>query len=398
MTALLLAALFTSTAHVESVAAAGATLWAATGGGVEEYDLSTGRRTRLYTVDDGLDAVAVRRVWLEGGLRARTERSECALEAGRFRCRPAAPLAPEAPAAARSWRGARETARLVVGGQTIIGTAGAGLWRGSQRLTPPGQLCANHVEALAEFQGRLWVGTFDGGLCVLRGNTFHPVRAPFRMINDLRATPRGLYVAAAEGLFLTRDGRTFRREGRVRERGANRLALSGRWLFVTTPYALYALRQDGREVVRRWAKPAGSTALQGVAVSGPHVWLASEDRGAIRMRREKFESFDRASGLPSSWVVDVLPAAGGGVWAATLRNGSVRLDGKGAVRELGVDPHAWGLRLYHDRGRLLFGTQQGVEGLRGLPDPRVHAFLRTRAGLYLGTEGGLLLIEDPGSG
>jgi ligand-binding sensor domain-containing protein len=365
---------------------------------VEQYDLATGRRARLYTTEDGLDSGAVKQVWIEGALHARTERSSCVLQEGRFRCGPAAALPLREPAAARFWHGARETARLTVGAQTIIATAGAGLWRGHRRLTPEGQLCANHVEALAEFQGALWVGTFDGGLCVLEGSRFRAVPAPFRMINDLRATPRGLYVAAARGLFFTRDGRRFRRESRLRERAVNRLAAGGKWLFATTPYALYALRQDGREVVRRWPSPAGSTALQGVAVSGPNLWLASEDRGVIRMRREKFESFDRASGLPASWVVDVLPAADGGVWAATLRNGAVRVDGAGAVRELGADPHAWGLRLYDDGGKLLFGTQQGVDGLRGLPDPRVHAILRTRAGLFVGTEGGLLLLEGPASG
>jgi ligand-binding sensor domain-containing protein len=129
-------------------------------------------------------------------------------------------------------------------------------------------------------------------------------------------------------------------------------------------------------------------------VSGRDVWLASEDRGVIRFRAGKFESFDRASGLPSSWFVDVAPAAGGGVWAATLRNGAVRLDSNGRVRELGANPHAWGLRLYNDGGKMLFGTQQGLGGDAALPDPRVHALLRTARGLWVGTEGGLALISD----
>ena len=38
--------------------------------------------------------------------------------------------------------------------------------------------------------------------------------------------------------------------------------------------------------------------LQAVTVSGRTVWLASEDRGVIRFRAGKFESFDRAAGLP----------------------------------------------------------------------------------------------------
>ena len=111
------------------------------------------------------------------------------------------------------------------------------------------------------------------------------------------------------------------------------------------------------------------------------------------MRHGRFEAYDRAFGLPSSWTVDVAPAPDGGVWAATLRNGFVRLDANGRVVELGLDPHAWGLRLYQDQGRIRFGTQQGLEGVQGLPDPHVHAMLRTRDGLWIGTEGGLVLSE-----
>jgi len=154
---------------------------------------------------------------------------------------------------------------------------------------------------------------------------------------------------------------------------------------------------DTDRVVRRWARPAGSTALQAVAVSGRNVWLASEDAGVIRMRGEKFQPFDRASGLPSSWIVDVAPAKDGGVWAATLRDGAVRLGPDGTVQEPARNPRAWGLRLYAVDGLVFFGTQHGIEGWTApLPDPRVHALLQTPDGLWVGTEGGLLLLDAPG--
>lgn len=395
MIAALLAVLWTNTAHVESVTVAGSTLWAATGGGVERYELPAGTRTFLYTTEHGLDSNRVNVVWLDDGtVSVRTERSLCTLRKGRFACSAAIGLPAVVPAVAAQAHGARETTRLRFGGQTIVGTAGAGLWLDDQRITPRGQICTNHVQALVEFRGAVWVGGFDGGLCVLEDFGFRTVATPFQMINDLLVTPRGLYIAAAEGLFVTTDGRTFRREARVRERGVNRLALSrsGSRLFVTTPAVLYELRLRGRDVVRRWRKPAGSTALQGVAVSGRNVWLASEDRGVIRFRAGKFEAFDRASGLPSSWVVDVAAAESEGVWAATLRNGAVRLDGAGTVRGSAGDPHAWGLRLYADGDEMLFGTQQGLAGYDALPDARVHALLRSLRGLWIGTEGGLALM------
>ncbi|HET7786617.1 MAG TPA: hypothetical protein VFL36_11655 [Myxococcales bacterium] len=389
MTALLLAALYTSTMQVEGVAVSDGVLWAATAGGVERYDLATGVRTRLFTTADGLPENHVRAVRHDGSLHVRTRLAECVL-AESFRCTAAAQLPPPAPAAAPSYRGARETARLRARGHLIVGTV-SGLWLDGRRITPEGQICGNHVAALAAFEGATWVGTFDAGLCALQGGRFRTVAAPFRMVNDLHVTPQGLWVASAEGLYFTADGRRFRRENRLRERGANRIAASSRWLYVTTPFALYALRLDRRDVVRRWQRPAGSTSLQAVAVSGDDVWLASEDAGVIRLRGGRFEAFDRASGLPSSWAVDVAPAAEGGVWVATLRDGALRLDGHGNLAER-AEPSRWGLRLYRDRGRVLFGTQQGLAGA-ALPDPHVHALLRTAAGLWVGTEGGLALLD-----
>src|SRR5713101_6917047 len=43
--------------------------------------------------------------------------------------------------------------------------------------------------------------------------------------------------------------------------------------------------------------------------------------------------------------------------------------------------------------RMVLGTQQGLEGHDPLPDPRVHALLRTARGLWIGTEGGLALVS-----
>ena len=396
MIALLVAALYTNTDRVASVLAGPGALWAATAGGIEQYDLPGGARTRLFTTADGLDSNEVLRVWHQGTLQARTARSVCTLISGDvFTCTPAAPLPPPAPAVGVLHQGARETARLIQDGQQIIATDSAGLWLDGRRITPEGQVCANHVEALAAFRGTLWVGTFDAGICVRENGRFRAIAAPFWMVNGLRATPQGLWVAAAEGLFLTTDGRTFRRQVQVRERGVNRIAVSRRWLFVTTPSVLYAIRRDEPSVFRRWTRPGGSTALQAVAVSGRNVWLASEDAGVIRMRHGRFQVFDRASGLPSSWAVDVAPGPDGGVWVATLRDGAFRLGEDGGLRQPAANARAWGLRLYLDGASLLFGTQHGIEGWTvPLPDQRVHALLRTREGLWVATEGGLALVGD----
>ena len=388
MIALLLAsALYTNTAQVQSVAVAGGVLWAATGGGVEKYAFPSGERIRVYTSDDGLTSNDVRAVTVQDGvLHARTQNGDCALRAGRFDCAAAASRPPPLRAA-ESFRGARVTDRLRARGHEVIATVD-GLYIGGRRITPAGQICGNHIAALATFRGHLWAGAFDGGLCTLEEGRWRTPATPFRMVNALHATNGVLYVAAAEGLFSSRDGRRFRREPRIRERGVNGIAASQSWLFVTTPVALYAFR-NGSSLMKRFRMPAGSTALQAVAVSGDNVWLASEDMGVIRMRAETFAIFDMASGLPSSWMVDVAPAPNGGVWAATLRDGLVHLDRDGRLLESRAQK-TWGLRVYVDAGRVLFGTQQGLDGAQAaLPDSHVHAILRDDGALFVGTEGGL---------
>src|SRR5690606_13523874 len=105
----------------------------------------------------------------------------------RFVCEPAPALPPPVPALASLFQGAgqtvRETARVALPGiaglkgGARVGTAGQGLWleqpagpggvaRAPVRLTPANQVCSNHMMAMAEHQGRLYLGSFDEGLCV----------------------------------------------------------------------------------------------------------------------------------------------------------------------------------------------------------------------------------------
>lgn len=92
----------------------------------------------------------MQRIWVaEGTVHARTPSSECALTAGSFACRPAPPLAAAVPSAPPSFHGGRVTARLEAAGKSVVATAGMGLWSNDRMLTPAGQICGNHIEALA---------------------------------------------------------------------------------------------------------------------------------------------------------------------------------------------------------------------------------------------------------
>jgi hypothetical protein len=412
------AAIFTDTTFVEDVAVGTGAIWAATRGGLEEYDPRTLARRRVLTTADGLDATAVRAVALDGGAPvARTDRAACRLDgaAARFTCAAAAPAPPPSPppAAAARLEGARVTVtRALGGGGELIGTAGRGLWLraagGLRRLTPGEQICGNHVVAVAAWRGRRWFGTFDQGLCSEADGRFRPAALPARMINDLAATPRALYVATTDGLWSTADGVAFRRVAAVTERGINDLAYDDatRWLYATAPNSLWRIPVGRPGLLRAFYRPGGSRSLQAVEARGGEVWLAAEDRGAIRFVAGRFDVFDRAAGLPSSWGLDVALDGGGAAYLGTLRDGVVRVGlpgagaGAAAARALAGLPDRWILHVSADRGRgggLWIGTQGGAVRVRadgavvpvgGVPDPRVHAIAALDDGVWLATEGG----------
>jgi ligand-binding sensor domain-containing protein len=393
----------TNTLDVEALALDGDVLWVATRGGVERYAGEGFRDRRVYTTLDGL---AENHAWAiaaaGGAVEARTQAARCRLVRDRFECVPAAALATPEPALAATYQGARVTARE--GG--FVGTAGAGVWLDGERprrLTPAGQICSNHVTAIAEWQGRVWFGTFDDGLCVTSDfQTFAAVDAPLRMINDLAVTPRGLYVADAAGLFHTRDGRTFDEVDAVTAGGVNGLAFDGKSLWATTPGALWRLRVAGGPRTRAYWRPGGTRSLQGVAVGpGGTVWLASEDRGAIKKTKQGFDVFDRAAGAPSSWALAIAVDDDDTAWVGTLRDGLLRIDRRGRMQTVADLPDAWLLDVRAAAGRIFVGTQGGaafvdpsgaVARVAHVPHPNVHAMHDGRGGLWIATEGGTLLV------
>jgi ligand-binding sensor domain-containing protein len=285
-----------------------------------------------------------------------------------------------------------------MGDERFIGTA-SGVYRQStgRRLTPSGQICSNHITAMVSWNGDAWFGSFRDGICVRRGAEFQTLAAPFRMVNDLEPTPFGLFVAASEGLFVTTDGRSFDPVPGERREGANGVAFDGRSLWATTPGALWRIRVGGRgPSTRVFWRPGGARAVQDVAVHDGIVWLATEDRGAVRFDGSEHTVFDRAAGLPTSWGLKIAVDAQGTAYMATLRHGIVVIDGAGA-RPLAV-PDAWLFNVSVVDGEVWASTQGGAYRVTGadapafpLPDPRVHVVARLDGRLHVGTESGLAI-------
>jgi ligand-binding sensor domain-containing protein len=402
-------------------------VWGATAGGVARFDrdpVRGGWEERSYGTDAGLDTLDVLRVRCDGArVVAQTATGLCQHRRDDFRCRPHAPEPGAEPEAAQV-SGEPVTARASVEGGDLIGTAKHGVyWQPSAhsvepilpRSTPP----TSFLRAAASFGGRIWLGTFNDGCFTIdvsqdaltklpeRLSDAHPVATPFRFVNDVLAAGGALYIAANEGLFATNDGVQFRPVPQVRARGATGLALSGTSLYVTTTSALWRVRlgKSGPPTAAWW-RPAGGRSLQGVTVSADGIWLASEDRGAIRFDGKRFVAHDRLDGLPTSWMVAVAGDGRGGVYAATLRDGLLHVDPAGSWRSLEGLPSRWTLSVTRAEGRVCVGTQGGAacyadggdgalaespQPLVGLPDARVHALIAVKGGLVAGTQAGIAL-------
>jgi ligand-binding sensor domain-containing protein len=397
--------IYSNTEYIEDLAAGDGVLWVATHGGIEEYDLASLKRRRLYNTNDGLPTIEIRKLETEdGALVARTENARCLLAEGAFACGPAPTLPAPKPSYPEWMEGTRVTSNLVLGKRRFVGTAGRGLWLDGQRprrLSPGHQLCGNHIEAIAEFNGQLWVGTFDEGLCRWDGKRFVSVRLPFRMVNDLAATDQGLFVATTQGLFRTRDGNRFDRIALFDTRGINDLAVDGDTLWATSTATLWRIPIGRKGRPRGFWQPGGTRSLQAVDAVDGNVWLATEDRGLLRMDGKRFVIFDRAAGLPTSWVVDVAAMADGSAYAATLRYGLVHVGRDGKITAIKGIPDKWLLHVSRNDQNLWVGTQAGAASfddsgshpLTALPNNCVHALKETDAGLWAATEGGLALYS-----
>jgi len=298
------------------------------------------------------------------------------------------------------------------GGRLWIGTWAGGLSRWDKgrvnTFTIADGLPSNVVHSLLETPDGLYVGT-DEGLSVLRGQHFESVAGLGReTVKALHMDPQGrLWIGAdGGGLFVQEAGRLSRfvSEGvplhpRVRALVTDR---RGR-LWVGTDGGVF--RIEGRRARRYSTQDGlGSDAVRSILEDRDgNLWVGGFG-GLQRLRGERFERLGTRDGLTGEIVYCLFEDREGSLWLGMIGGGLDRLgDGKVVtytVREGLASDLVRGI--VEDRqGTLWVGTDAGLSRLRsgsfstlttkdGLPHDSVFALAEDRKGnLWVGTRGGL---------
>jgi hypothetical protein len=325
------------------------------------------------------------------------------------------PLEDKAPRRPSSW--------LTAYGKTWAGTA-----HGAFTLEPAGwvqrtlghQLCGNHVTALARFQGRLVVGTFDAGVCWQdasgRWTSFHVPALPSDHVTALAAEGRRLYVATEYGLGVW-DGRRWTQLGKG---GRNPLGFEKLTVLAASAPGSKALAfADGRGVSflqdgrfdHRLPLPASWANHPSVAsASGRYVWYGSEDRGLARFDGSSWTHFHDGRDLTDNWITAIDADAAGRVIAGTCQEGFNYFDGTRWTRVRNAPALATqdvtavaltpeGAVIGTLLGAARFNAASGeVTRLPTMADPRISAIWSEPGRVWFGTEGGLSSLPSEAVG
>lgn len=281
-----------------------------------------------------------------------------------------------------------------------------------------GMLTARHISALlAASDGRLWVGYFDRGLDILPaggGAARHIENDPVFCVNRIVEDPGKGWIAVgtANGLVLfDRDGRQRqvlgRRAGLIADDVMD-LTPYGRGMALATPAGITFLGPGGSSSVYAFQGLVNNH-VYALGVQG-HELLAGTLGGLSLLDGETVRrNFTTASsGLRRNWIT-ALARAGDGWLIGTYGAGVMRLNADGTVTateatEDGVIVNS--TAMLADGNLVLAGTLRhgllvgDATGTRwrtvtaGLPSLDVTALAASGGVVYVGTESGLVKIEE----
>jgi len=296
-----------------------------------------------------------------------------------------------------------------LGDQLAVGTE-EGLFlvgdEGARRITPEGQICGSFVTGATRWLGRIVVGTFDRGACILEEDGWHRIEGlPTEMINDVQADGAAVWLATSEGLYSWNGhhvqripeelGTTHKHAPAVHHRSVNGLARGDR-MWITDVVGPVSVDDAGRW--RRFRRSVWGRSYQDIAACGREAWVASEDAGVSWTDGRRWRHFDATTGLPDDWIMAVACDGVDSAWAGTYQDGVWEMKG-GLFQKLEGIPDDWILALDWGLDALWVGTMGGLfvgreafQPVVGLPHPAVHDLAAGDGEVLVGTEGGLVVL------
>jgi hypothetical protein len=295
------------------------------------------------------------------------------------------------------------------------------------RLPPRGCPCGPRIASIASYNGDLWVGGFDSGLCRFDGQSWHHFRAPDElpsdMINHLAVGRHRLYVATLKGLVVI-DERghftTHKRSQCVDDNSAN-----CPWYESITGIGADSVSRNvwiaDTGSVHRWSsrkwkhlyRKRGiiSERITRIAADSGRIAVGTSDKGILWSDQTgDFVSMDDQQGLADNWVMDLTFDRSGALWVATCTKGLSRYhegqwrtwstaDGLADDYTLSVadiDGRIWvghfrGISILTATGTVHLGTEDG------LPGGEVHDIVEHNGRVYLATDGGLAVVRVGGA-
>jgi ligand-binding sensor domain-containing protein len=297
-----------------------------------------------------------------------------------------------------------------------------------RRLRPvlSGGLPSGDITSMTKAFGKVWIGTFSGGLAALKGKKVSTVEGASRRwgldgrINDLATTlessgKQRLWIATDRGLWSF-DGRRFDRadaEGAPGKVHVTALHVDNKGALWVASTRTLSRRQHGQWTAWTGDKDVPILQLHSVTTDARGtVWVGSL-HGLLEFRPSTgtFRHHTVASGaLPVDWVTSVVPY-GGGIVAGTYHGGlsfydgtafTIVSEGKDGLPAGWVNPHAISVvnsRLWVgtlDRG-LVVGTAGAWRHLTisdGLPSDDVTAVLKHGSETLVATRAGLARVTS----
>lgn len=298
---------------------------------------------------------------------------------------------------------------------------------GWQQMPPRGCPCGPRIAAIASFNGNLWVGGFDSGLCRFDGDSWHHYRAPTDlpsdMINHMTVGRHRLYVATLKGLVVVDDQGHF--QAHTRSQCEEDTAANCPWYESVTGVAADRKRRNvwiaDTGSVHRWSsrkwkhlyrqRGIRSERITRIAAQDGRIAVGTSDRGILwRDDTPNFIAMDDQQGLADNWVMDLAFDRSGALWVATCTRGISRYkDGQWRTWDMSdgladdytlsvadIDGRIWvghfrGVSILTERGIVHLGPGDGLAG------GEVHDIVEHNGKVYLATDSGLAVVHVSGA-